>query len=421
MTGRLHFRIWLAFLLIVAVAAPVTFIIGRLAAPRHNPADYAKAVSGIIIEDMIRLDAKKRAMRMRRIGQAMRVELGFFDPQGALLAATPAAPPLPANRNDEGFIFRSPSGMAAVFKTENGYWVTVSHSGGRHPGIFPIVVSFVAFCGALFIGSYILSRRLTGRLERLQNSVATWDARQAPAPIRVEGEDEVARLAESFNVAGERITRLLSQQRALLANASHELRTPLARIRLAAEIMAGAGDGGKRSANLATIHEDILEMDALVDDILLAARLDANPIEKEALEKIDLMELAGDVAGPSALPASGSGARVIGGRKLLRRMIGNLMENARKHAPGAPAEVEIFMDGGSALIRVSDRGSGLAEGEHERVFDPFFRGRGAGPEGYGLGLSIVKKIAERHGGSAGCAPREGGGTVFTVRLPGRED
>ena len=416
---RLHYKIWLAFMLIVAVAAPVSFLIGHLAGFRGHPSDYARIVSGIIVEDVAALEEPKRAARMRQIGAALKVELGLFGPQGDLVAATPRAPALPADRREEGTIFRHGPGMAAVFRTSNGYWITVAHSGGeKHKGLPRFILTMAVFSGVLFAGAYFISRRLASQLERLQNSVAAWDGRSAPAPIAVEGSGEVARLAESFNAAGERITRLLDQQRALLANTSHELRTPLTRIRMAAQMMADNPDANKRMATLAAIDGDIKEMDALVEDILTAARLDANPVDRETMEPLDLAALAREAAEPFGVEVHGPRTMASGSRTLLKRMIANLLENARKHAPAKPAMVEVGMEGDFAALRVTDFGPGLGEGEHQRVFDPFFRGKGAGPQGHGLGLSIVKKIAQRHGGQATCSAREGGGTVFTIHLPG---
>ncbi|MDH5509844.1 MAG: HAMP domain-containing histidine kinase [Nitrospinota bacterium] len=417
MNGRLHFRIWVAFMLIVAVALPATYWIAHLADPKPSTGEYAMALAGVLVSDMAGLDESGRVERVRRIGQALSVELGVYDSQGLRIASTGAAPPLPERRRADGSFFHSQNGMGMAFRTDNGYWVTISHS-SRGSHFMRMVVSLGAFAGILFIGAFFLSHRLTRRLERLQASVAAWDPKTSPSMVNVEGRDEVAALAQSFNGAAERIARLLGQQRTMLASASHELRTPLARIRLAAEMMAECGEGHKRNEALAGIHEDILELDSLVEDILLAARLEGDPPDNSQTGIVDLLEMATDIAYAYGSSVEGASSCVQGDPKALRRMLVNLLDNAKKHAPGKPAAVRVWQDGAMAIITISDRGPGLTMDEKENVFNPFFRGSGAADrQGHGLGLSIVKKIAERHGGLAMCRDRDGGGTVFEIRLP----
>ncbi|MDH5678025.1 MAG: HAMP domain-containing histidine kinase [Nitrospinota bacterium] len=417
MRGKLHFRIWLAFMLIVAVALPATYGIARLADPRPSPADYAMALAAVLVSDMAGLDEHGRDERAKRIGQALFAELGVYDGQGRRVAATAHAPSLPEKRKPEGSFFHSPTGVGMAFRTDNGYWVTVSHS-TRGAHFTRMVVSLGVFGGLLFIGAFFLSHRLTRRLERLQASVAAWDPKRSPTMVTVEGHDEVAALAESFNGAAGRITRLLDQQRNMLASASHELRTPLARIRLAAEIMAESAEESKRADRLAHIQEDIGELDSLVEDILTASRLEGESQDDSRLEVVDLYEMARGMAPAYGASVEGAPAMVMGDPKALRRMMVNLLENARIHAPGAPPMVEVGRQGAMAFVAISDRGPGLGPEERETVFNPFFRGSGAkGRRGHGLGLWIVKKIAERHGGAVECGDSHGGGAVFEVRLP----
>src|SRR5262249_42872745 len=145
-----------------------------------------------------------------------------------------------------------------------------------------------------------------------------------------EGRDEVARLAGSFNRAAGRIEDLIGAHKALLANASHELRTPLARIRMAVELMKQDADA-KRKAGL---EQDIAELDALIDEILLASRLDAVK-GLERVEDIDLLALAAEeCARYESVELEGRPVVVRGDPRLLRRLVRNLLENAKRH--GAP-------------------------------------------------------------------------------------
>src|SRR5206468_1115717 len=166
--------------------------------------------------------------------------------------------------------------------------------------------------------------------ERLQAGVESLGAGELSARVRVEGHDEVAQLAESFNRAAGRIEELVGAHKSLLANASHELRTPLARIRMAVELMKESAEP-KRKAEL---EQDIAELDALIDEILLASRLDA--LKKlETDERVDLLALAAEeCARYDHAALDGQSVTVRGDPRLLRRMIRNLLENAKRH--GAP-------------------------------------------------------------------------------------
>jgi len=414
MTRRMHFRIWISFMVVLVISVIVSGMVVNLVFSKPSFAENAHVVADYFVADLAKMEPPARQERLDAFAKAFGLDMGLYDSQRALIAGAGTPPPLPKDLGDHKPL--SHDGHTALFNTTTGYHVTINHR-PQFSHASRIVFWLSSFVGLLFLGSYFISRRLTRRLERLQRAVAEWDFAQPVEPVPIEGKDEVARLAESFNSAARRITALLGQQRNLLASASHELRTPLARIRLASQMMAESQAPQKREETLAAIHDDINELDGLVDDILLAARLDANPLEHGELELVDLGQLAAEAAGAFGYPAEGS-AQVRGHRKMLRRLIGNLVENAAKHAPGAPVRVEVSQREGSAFIRVSDGGPGLSAEERERVFDPFFRGgASSGAEGYGLGLSIVKKIAQRHGGNARCLRQEGGGLLFEVELP----
>src|SRR5207302_7764311 len=153
----------------------------------------------------------------------------------------------------------------------------------RRPGFGLVILAVILL--AIGVGAYPVVRRLTKRLERLQQGVEALGAGKLSARVKVEGKDEVARLAESFNEAAARIEALVGAHRSLLASASHELRTPLTRIRMALEL-------GKDKREF---EQDIAELDSLIDEILLASRLDA--LDKlETSEAVDLLALAAEEA-----------------------------------------------------------------------------------------------------------------------------
>jgi signal transduction histidine kinase len=276
------------------------------------------------------------------------------------------------------------------------------------------------------IAAFPFVLRITRRLERLRQAVENWGAGHLETRVPERGEDEIASVARSFNVAAARIEALVAAHRTLLANASHELRSPLARLRMAVEVYQTAPDDAlKRS-----IAQDIGEVDQLVEEILLASRLDHSGVEFER-DTVDLLGLVAEEAArvDATLDAVGDSAALMihGSARLLRRLIRNLLENARRH--GAPP-MEIHL--ASTLcpdrtkvsmisLTVTDHGTGIPDAERTRVFEPFYRPAGRAETGgsWGLGLALVARIAVDHGGTVRCAAGADGGAVFVVELPTR--
>jgi signal transduction histidine kinase len=263
------------------------------------------------------------------------------------------------------------------------------------------------------IAAFPLVRHLTKRLERLQRGVESLGAGDLTTRVRVEGKDEVARLANSFNRAADQIEQLVGAHKTLLANASHELRTPLARIRLALELIKDGVDPKRRAG----LEQDIAELNHLLDEILLASRLGAIQENTES-EELDLLALAAEeCARYDEAVLDGVSAVMQGDPRLLRRLLRNLLENAHRHGV-PPAHVLIARAHGQATLRVWDNGPGVPDSEFERVFEPFFRRRGTlDNSGAGLGLALVRQIARRHGGEARCVLMKDGRSCFEVTLP----
>jgi signal transduction histidine kinase len=273
---------------------------------------------------------------------------------------------------------------------------------------------------AVAAGAFPVVRRLTRRLEALKGGVEQFGAGQLSHRVAVTGSDEVAAVAASFNVAAARVEALVASHRSLLANASHELRSPLARMKMAVSMLDGATPA-QREKLKREIDTNVGELDALVEEVLLASRLDANAAEAPT-DRIDLLALAVEEGARVQASVDGHEVSVVGDERLLRRALRNLLENARRYG-GAEIVVSIVAkpaDGG-ALISVCDRGPGVPEAMRERIFEPFFRlpGHAEQAGGVGLGLSLVKQIAERHGGHVRCEAREGGGSRFVLDLPAR--
>jgi signal transduction histidine kinase len=281
---------------------------------------------------------------------------------------------------------------------------------------------------AVALATYPIIRRLTRRLEALQHSVQQWGDGNLSVRVPVTGNDEVGFLASRFNHAAQQIETLikardalLASQKSLLANASHELRSPLTRIRMGLEFMAPPTDAAANQAK-DEIARNIAELDQLIDEILLASRLDAQQADLGTVEPVDLLGLAAEECARTDatldVQVPSGELTVPGVSKLLRRAVRNLLENARRHADGQ-ATLVLRQDGTMACISVCDKGPGVPEAYQERIFEPFYRLPGASERdgGVGLGLSLVKSIALRHGGSVHCRNQVDGGACFEIRLP----
>jgi signal transduction histidine kinase len=289
----------------------------------------------------------------------------------------------------------------------------------RGPGGLLWILAIVAL--AVAVGTYPIIRRLTQRLDDLRRGVERWGEGDLSARIKESGSDELAFLAQRFNHAAERIETLIESHKSLLANASHELRSPLARIRMGLELMEPEGSAAFREE----IQRNIAELDQLIDEILLASRLDAKESDIGTVESVDLTGLAAEEcarAGAELVPSQDGQSLVVRGvAKLLRRAIRNLLENARRYSSG-PVTVELAREGDKAVVRVRDRGPGVPPSERERIFEPFYRLAGASERhgGVGLGLALVRAITQRHHGTVQCDDQEGGGACFTLRIPGHQ-
>jgi signal transduction histidine kinase len=287
---------------------------------------------------------------------------------------------------------------------------------GRGPGGFLWILGIMAL--AVAIGSYPIIRRLTLRLDDLRQGVERWGEGDLSTRIKETGTDELAFLAERFNHAAERVETLLESHKSLLANASHELRSPLARIRMGLELM----EPQTSPAFQDEIRRNIAELDQLIDEILLASRLDAKEADIGTIESVDLTGLAAEEcarAGAELVPSNEERPLVVPGVvKLLRRAMRNLLENARRYSDG-PVTVELTREGRDAVVRVRDRGPGVPHAERERIFEPFYRLAGASERfgGVGLGLALVRSITQRHQGSVHCEDQQGGGACFVLRVP----
>ena len=341
----------------------------------------------------------------RRLG----ADLALYGRANEPLAAAGQPLPAPSRSNHTGGWRRTPVGPAVSIHLPDGRWLVARLPLQRRPSALMLAVFLGAIALVVALGAFPVVRRLTGRLERLQDGVVSLGAGDLRSRVKIEGRDEVARLAQSFNQAAARIESLVEGRKILLAHASHELRTPLTRIRLGLELVEAAPE---RKLEL---QRNIAELDQLVEEILLASRLDATE-QLDVREEIDLAALAAEeCARYGHCSVEGKAVMVRGDPMLLRRMIRNLVENAQLHGK-PPIEVSVGDQNGQAVLNVSDGGPVIAEEVRERLFSTFYRVPGtSGVRGSGLGLALVRQIARRHAGDVTYNPERG--SCFTVVLP----
>ena len=417
MKRRLFLHVYLTLLGVVVLFGVLGSLAWWVSHDEGPGTDLRRSIGALLSEALPAPGAPRSEIEavLARLVRHVEGRVSVYEPDGRLLAGVDA--PLAPEERPSGwrawqnqiFTLTLPDGRIVLFRPDRRQPHTPETG-------FSAALVLLAF--AAVVGAYPLARRLTRRLERLQTRVEDLGAGDLAARVEVEGNDEVAALARSFNRAAERIQALVKSQRETLAAASHELRSPLARIRMAVELLPENGDPTLR----ARVEGDVEELDELIEEILLASRL--GTLERPAhLEPIDLQALAAEEAARAGAVFEGGPATVEGESRLLARLIRNLLDNAARHAPDSPALVELDVHRGRAVLRVSDRGPSVPEAERERIFEPFYRrpGSPAGKEGEekgaGLGLSLVRQIARRHGGEATCRPRDGGGACFEVSLP----
>jgi signal transduction histidine kinase len=239
----------------------------------------------------------------------------------------------------------------------------------------------------------------------------------------------------TWNDMADRIERLLRGQRELLANISHELRSPLTRVRVALELLPRDEDS---EARLGEVEADLTELEKLIEDVLMTSRLDATglPARPEKVALLPLLKQVVERAHNSPLQSAqtvtikeGPELVLLADGSLLKRAVFNLIENAAKYG-APPITVSAETRNSTVDIIVSDDGPGIPAAERERVLEPFYRrdkahtqhARGSSASGYGLGLTLARRVVEAHGGSihiAAASIHEGveRGCKVTLRFP----
>jgi signal transduction histidine kinase len=292
-------------------------------------------------------------------------------------------------------------------------------------------IALVAMTGLSVLLGWVLAGRMLRPLQRITATAQRVSQDNLDERIGLEGpRDELKELADTFDGMLGRLSGAFASQRRFVANASHELRTPLTVIRTELEVTLA--DPHATTAELRTMAETVrdatLATERLIQALLTLARSEGGVQRRDPVDLADAARLALGHAGAEAagrdiaMHPTLDPAPVRGDRRLIERLVANLVENAVRHnRDGGAVEVRTSEAAGRSTVEVRNDGDVIPPDALASLLEPFQRlDRGARGDGVGLGLSIVRSVAEAHGGSVELRARPSGGLVVRVALPGRE-
>jgi signal transduction histidine kinase len=403
----LYLRAYLALLLSLLAFALVLVALWHRP---DGPLAQASQVMGQLLQNALPpADAAPEAQQraLEALAQGLSASARLVDAQGQLLASVGPARAQAAAGGGLG-----PGALSLGLP--DGRVLTAALDLHLGPSWLSLHAALLLLALSIGLAAFPIVRQLTRRLERLQQGVERLGAGDFAARVDEQGRDEVALLARQFNRAAARIEQLMAAHKVLLANASHELRTPLTRLQLTLALVKDGLDLKRR----AQMEKDLVELDSLIEEILLASRLDLLS-DALQLESIDLLALAAETSADfTEVHLEGTPVTLQGDARLLRRLLRNLLDNAHRHGV-APVQLRISGNAGEACIKVWDAGPGVPASESEKIFEPFYRGPGQ-TQGHGLGLALIRQIARRHGGTAryeSMPEAQRGGFVVRLKTP----
>jgi two-component system OmpR family sensor kinase len=426
--NSLFARVWLSYLLVIALTLAATAAIGfGLAIERAETVDKLSPIS-FAPEARAALSAGGTDGLLRWIVEQRHVhpelQLYFFDRSGRELMSRKVA----------GRVLPGPAGGLEPLVSARdgpGYKMIVRRTQDIAPTLGDFLLAPEVTVGLVLaisgLGCVLLARFLTRPIEQLRTGVRTiasgdMETRLAPALLR--RRDELGSLARDFERMIESLETMIASKEELLRDVSHEIRSPLARLRVAASL-ARREAGAAGEFEFDRIDREVERIDAMVGEILRFSRLsDGRPALGS--EAFDLAELLEETAGDARIEARAAHkelrlnavCRVVakGDPAILRSALENVLRNAIRFAPpDSRIEVSLEKVGLMARIEVLDRGPGVPQSDVDRIFDPFFRGENSG--GAGLGLAIARRAVLLHGGEIRAQNRTDGGFKMQIVLP----
>lgn len=294
---------------------------------------------------------------------------------------------------------------------------------------FPPLLPIVAGALVSLVFAALLARYFSKPIRSLRSAfaaAAAGDLEQNLGPAMGKRRDELADLGRDFDRMAGQLKILMDSQRRLLHDVSHELRSPLARLQAATGLARQQPE--RMEDSLARIDRESVRMDKLVSELLALSRLEAG-MAGRLDDSVDVGELLGNVVDDARFEAGASQCRielavdkdvfVRGNAELLHSAAENIVRNALKHSPaGGLVEVSAALVAGEVIVRVVDRGPGIAEADLASIFKPFFRSPSENSaDGHGLGLAISRRVVESLHGRVAAVNRAGGGLCVTISLP----
>lgn len=429
----LFWRIFATFWLATASVAGLSLLVGQMF--KHDEwilANYPGVKN--VASEWTRIYEQRGALAaqllLERRNQRIRLQAQVFDENGEKLI--PGTVP-PRAENYEAHARRAPwrriseeyqsptSGKTYLFiyripHTELAEWE-------RRSLFMPLSALFVALL-VLTLFSALLTLSITRPLSRLRSAVhdlgQTSYQQHSLAKLSTR-RDELGTLARDFNRMGARLQHLIASQRQLLRDVSHELRSPLARLRIALALAERATpDAREKLWPRLTLECDRLE--ELISEILTLARMDS---ETSQPSSVNLAALFTQITDDACLLAAHVQVKPLekwpefsGWPELLERALDNLIRNAIRFNPvEKPLEISAIQDGNTLCLTIRDHGCGVDEAHLARLGEPFFRAPNQENNGYGLGLAIARRAAQRHGGQLHLSNHPEGGFVASLELP----
>lgn len=441
--GRLFFRLYLGCVLALVIAgvALIAFVDGG----RANPYEAVRPLARYVVRSLAAVQKDPAALQAQlALLRESGVRISVFDRSGRLLGSTLEPPPPTLNasvlwrlaREDEVML----GGKQAAYAVRQGGTLGAIGVLRWDTSLNP---RFFVRAGALLLGfllfAALFARYLSKPLQQLASAAQRFGRGDLNARAKLARNDEIGEAGRAFDEMAERVRLLIASQQELMANVSHELQTPISRIHVALEHIALRGVERAREL-LPEIAIDLAELQRLFDDVMMVARLDLSRSHGQAvrtplrLEEFALGALLQQVAArfkaehsshTLILQNEGALPVVQADRVLLRRVLDNLLENARKYSDaGTAIRLCTRTTEHAVTIEVSDQGIGIDDADLQHLFTPFFRSdrsRSRQTGGVGLGLALARRVVEAHGGTIEVASRVGNGTTVTVTLPQRNE
>jgi signal transduction histidine kinase len=414
--GRLQRRIFFWFVISIAMTAAVVMLVSYRSGSLYGPAGYERARSFLATQFTAVWDQpERRAALATSVNRDLGLNIRLADPNQATILELGSA-------CEKG-------ALSTKIEREGQVVGSVEVCDEPHHGprfLIPILVAVFMLSAA----SSKIARRLVRPLRELARVAEDIGQGRLKSRVQVSRRDgmEFCVVGNVMNEMATRIEKQLADQRALLATVSHEIRTPLSRMRLLIEFarektesnMARLADAKDSLGELTQLEREVTEIDALVSDLLASSRIDFTALTTSKLEATAVAKTALERAtvDEKRLAAPQGAVEFEGDATLVARAVSNLLENAKRHAGGVEA-LRVEARPGYVSFVVEDNGPGFAPGEEDRIFEPFYKGptsEGSNGQSVGLGLALVKRIAEAHRGRVFASNRQGGGARVAVEF-----